>query len=627
MSTSKYFDAIVAAVLALGLLLTAAFMNGEALGIEKIIDEDAEQYEATAYFTANDLNGDWDASGATATVALDGTSARITGNGAYYSDGSVVITGAGYYVLSGTLTDGNIVVDAYDSSKVFLLLDGVDVYCSDDACLRVENAEKVFLTLAAGTKNRMESGGTYSDEALADKTGGTIFTHDDLTVNGSGSLAIVASYKHGIDANDDLKITGGTITVSAPGDGLHVNDSFRLANASLTISAGDDGIHSDTDVYIESGALLITECCEGVEAPIIEVAGGDILIYPTDDGFNANGGSSGIGNFGGGMPGNMGGFDRGGSSDGSADAESGGTSGERPTFGGGKMPDFNGKTEAGGTSGMPEPPEGFDGEMPQPPEGFDSEMPQPPEGFDGGMPDMNGGQQSADVSSDSGNTESCIRITGGNLMIVNENAQDADGLDSNGSIYIEGGTILVSLRGDGSNNAIDYGSENGGVAEISGGTIIAAGGAAMAETFDSTSTQPSIACTANAAAGTTVTLRDADGRVLLTWDVPCSFTHLTISCPDMTIGGTYTLAIDGNEEEITLEESVTILGSSSGMGGFGGGTGNFDNGMDGRSGGFGRAPLDGMPDFRDGEGSFPGRGSRSGREDRRTPQAEDSETA
>ena len=571
MSTSKHFDKIVAVVLVLGLLLTVAFINGEALGIDKIIDEDAEQYEESEYFTANDLNGDWDASNPTATITLNGDSAKVSGNGAYYNDGSVVITGAGYYVFSGTLDDGNIVVDAYDSSKVFIFLNGVDIYCSDDACLRVENAEKVFLTLAAGTENRMESGETYSQTALDDNTGGTIFAHDDLTINGSGNLNIVANYKHGVDANDDLKITGGTISVTAPEDGLHVNDSFRLANASLAIAAGDDAIHSDTDIYIESGTLLITECYEGVEAPIILVAGGDIMIYPTDDGFNANGGSSGFGNFGGGG-GMGGGFGRS-SRDGSTNSEDGESSVERPDFDDfdGEMPDFSEMFENGE---MPTPPDWSesDGKRPERPDGEMPEM--------GEMPDM-GNQENAEASSDSEDTETYIRVTGGNIMIINENAQDADGLDSNGSIYIEGGTVLVSLNGNGSNNAIDYGSESGGVAEISGGTIIAAGGASMAESFDSTSTQPSIAYTTSAAAGTTVTLKDASGKELLTWDVPCSFTYLTLSCPGMTLGETYTLAIGDSEEEVTLEESVTALGSSSGMGGFGGW-----NNIDGESGDF-----------------------------------------
>lgn len=578
MSTSKHFDKLAAAVTVFALLLTALFMGGEALGIEKVVDEDAERYESATGFTANDLNGSWDAARATATIALNGGSAKISGNGAYYNDGSVVITGAGYYVLSGALDDGNIVVDAYDSSKVFLLLNGVTLYCSDDACLRVEQADKVFLTLADGTENRMESGETYSDAALAGKTGGVIFARDDLTINGGGSLAIVANYKHGVDANDDLVLTGGTISVTAPQDGLHVNDSFRMREASLTIDAGDDGIHSDADIYIESGTILISSCYEGLEALRIEVAGGDITVYPTDDGFNANGGSGGMmGGFGGGMPGGFGGgFDRGGSERPGRFERTGDADGEAPQ--------------------MPKDLRDLDGEMPQMPEDFrdfDGEPPQRPEGFDGfdrGMGGAPDGGAAADGTDE--DEETYIRVTGGNILIVNEDARDADGLDSNGSIYIEGGTILVSLNGSGSNNAIDYGSESGGVAEISGGTIIAAGGAAMAESFDDSSAQPSITYTGSVAAGAAVALRDAGGKTLLEWTVPCAFTHLTVSCPAMTLGETYTLVLGGSEEAVTLESAVTTLGDSAGLGGgFGGG---MMGGGHGGKGGFDRGGKGGV---------------------------------
>ena len=590
MSTSKHFDKIVAVVLVLGLLLTVGFINGEALGIEKIVDEDAESYEATAYFTANDLKSTWDASQVTATIALNGDSATVSGNGAYYNDGSVVITGAGYYVVSGTLTDGNIVVDAYDSSKVFVILSGADITCSDDACLRVENAEKVFLLLAEGTENRMESGETYSQTALDDNTGGAIFAHDDLTINGSGSLELVANYKHGIDANDDLKITGGTITITAPEDGLHVNDSFRFSNANLTIHAGDDGIHSDTDVYVESGSVLIDECYEGIEAPIVEIAGGDIMLYPTDDGINANGGSSG---FGGGMMGGRGDMGRGG-----FPGEENVESAERPNF---REMFENGELPEGFE--LPELPEDFDGEMPQPPEGFDGEKPQWPGNSDGEMPEMpqggeraerNGGmpgqsgqdQQNGDSEENSEDKETYIRITGGNVMIINGNARDADGLDSNGSVYLSGGTVLVSLNGDGGNNAVDYGSESGGTFEITGGTLIAAGGSNMAESPDAASTQPSVSYYTNAEAGSTVTLRDGSGNVLLTWEVPSNFTYLTLSSPDMKVGETYTLTIGDSEEEVSLTDTVTTLGTASSAGGFGGGMmGGRNRGMTGEASG------------------------------------------
>ena len=111
-------------------------MNGEALGMQKIVDEDAETYVSSDYFTASDLNGSWAdnllsgssaqvGQGAfTADITLTGDGAVISGNGAYVNDGSVFITGGGYYRISGTLTNGSIIVDAYSSSKVWILLDG-----------------------------------------------------------------------------------------------------------------------------------------------------------------------------------------------------------------------------------------------------------------------------------------------------------------------------------------------------------------------------------------------------------------------------------------------------------------------------------------------------------------------
>ena len=200
MSTHKNIDLVCILVLALTLLLTAAFMNGEKLGIRVIADEDAESYSGSLFFTANDLDGAWDDNAYTTFITLSGDSAEIKGNGAYAFDGGVVITNGGWYVLSGTLTDGSIVVDAYDSSKVWLRLEGVDVTCSDDACLIVDQADKVFLTLAAGTENSFTGGENYSAAALEDNTGSVIFAHDDLTINGSGSLTLKAGCGHGIDA-------------------------------------------------------------------------------------------------------------------------------------------------------------------------------------------------------------------------------------------------------------------------------------------------------------------------------------------------------------------------------------------------------------------------------------------
>ena len=212
-----------------------------------------------------------------------------------------------------------------------------------------------------------------------------------------------------------------------------------------------------------------------------------------------------------------------------------------------------------------------DGEMPTPPDmgtTGNGEMPTPPDmGSTGAgqMPsDTSTGQDGTQTSTDAADSETYIKISGGTIKIINETGTDADGLDSNGDILISGGTVYVSLVGTGSNSAVDYASESGGVAEISGGTIIACGASAMAEAFDSSSTQASILYNTSTTteAGTTLAIEDADGKVLLSWDVPCSFSSALVSCPDMEVGGTYTVVIGENAEEITLSEVSASYGDA-----------------------------------------------------------------
>ena len=609
MSTHRHIDAICVAVLIVTLLITVLFMNGEALGIRVIVDEDAEEHSGESWFTTNDLDGAWDTEGATQ-ISLNGSSATVSGGGAYVLNGDVIISSAGRYVLSGGLEDGSVIIDTDKSAKVWILLNGVELSCSDAPCLDVEQAEKVFLTLAAGTENSMVTTG-FSAEAVENGEDGTVFARDDLTVNGSGSLVVSSPQAHGIVGNDDLKIAGGSLTVEAALDTLHANDSLHLANAVLvltagddgltvtgeestfylesgeltvtaadkgvnaggsllfaggtltvdagddgiaaagditiengeiTITAGDDGIHSDLSVAVSGGTLLMPSCYEGIEAKTIDISGGEITLYPQDDGINANGGSSSFGM--GGMP---------------------GMSGQN----GGQMQD------------PPEMPEGWEpqdfeeGSMPEPPE--------MPEGMDfGGRPGAAPAGEPMDASAFSENSsgsqagsdstdETWIHISGGSVTVINDSARDADGLDSNGDIIISGGNVRVSLVNSGSNSALDYGSESGGVMTISGGTVVACGSYSMAEGFDSSSTQCAILYNIKRgiAAGKTVSLEDSEGNVIISYEVPCSFSSLIISCPEMKQGETYTVVIGDTAEEITLEEVSASYGDvqSEGFGG------------------------------------------------------------
>ena len=570
MSTHKNIDRICVVVLVLTLLVTVAFMNGEKLGIRVVADEDAESYSGSTYFTENDVDGDWADNAYTTYITLDGSGGTIDGNGAYFLDGDLVISNGGWYVLTGTLEDGKIIVDAHDSSKVWIRLNGVTVSCSDDACLRVDQADKVFLTLAEDTENSFSSGTVYSEEALADNTGGTIFSHDDLTINGSGSLSITAGYKHGIDVNDSLVITGGNITITAPQDGIHVSDSLRFMEASLTIDAGDDAVHSDDELYIESGTVLINSCYEGFEAVTIDIAGGDITMYPTDDGINANGGSSTMG-FGG--PGG------------------GGTNGmpSPPDFSDRDMSSMS-NTSEGGMPSMPGEMSGTtstDGEMTSgmPSQG---EMPSTP----GEMP---GAAQTENSDTDDTATdekEPYIRISGGTLTIINATGRDADGLDSNGSIYIDGGDIRISLLGDGTNNAIDYGSESGGECIVTGGTILAFGGSGMAEEFSENCTQCAVLYNIGSTveAGTLFSLLDQEGEEIISYTPECSYSSVSFSLPEMTVGETYTVVCGENSSELTMDSTAVSAGTTAGekIGGNAGGHAFGMGGMGGmRRGGMG----------------------------------------
>ena len=600
MSTHQWIDRICVAVMALALVITGLFMNGESLGIQVVVDEDSEKHSDSTWFTANDLNGSWDSSGATE-ITLNGNTARISGSGAYVNGSSVYIVQSGLYRLTGTLTDGNVVVDAKSYSKVWVLLDGVDISCAEDACIRVDQADKVFLTLAEGSENTLTGGESYSETALADGTDGVIFAHDDLTINGSGSLTITALCLHGIDAKDDLVITGGTLNVTAPKDGIRGNDSLRITEAEITVNAGDDGfvvnhddgylviasgkmditsgddaihtagditiedgtltlnakddaIHSDTVIRVYGGEITVTDCYEGLEAIMIEQYGGDVTIYARDDGLNANGNKdSEFGAFGGGG----GGFDPGQENGGGFGGGHGGMNGNRGNMDGTPpaMPEDIVAEETAAVSAQGDTAETT---------GNAAEGSEAPEGTPPAMPEDIVSESENESAESEETEETYVLIAGGTLTIINETATDADGIDSNGSLYITGGSVFVSLVNDGANNALDYGSENGGIAEISGGTVIACGSYSMAEGFDSSSTQCSImyGISAGVDAGTTISLVDSEGNTILTAEIPCSFSCLILSSPEMQLNETYRVIIGDNAEEITLTEVSASYGDA-----------------------------------------------------------------
>ena len=224
----------------------------------------------------------------------------------------VTIDSEGIYVLSGKAENVTVYVEAEDSDKVQLVLDGLRLSNSDSPCIYVKSADKVFITTMSDDNELIVSGSFSSDGDT--NTDAVIFSKDDLVLNGTGTLSITSS-DNGISGKDDIKVTGGTIEIACTGsaieahdeilvadgniditacnDGLHAEDNdddstgyIYIAGGTISINANDDGIHATTIVKIDNGDIVLT-AAEGIEGTQIEINGGNINITASDDGINA----------------------------------------------------------------------------------------------------------------------------------------------------------------------------------------------------------------------------------------------------------------------------------------------------------------------------------------------------
>lgn len=515
-SFTKALASIAALVLALMLTLTScgsAAGTGDAEnGIAAASTETSANTASKAeMFTDRDLSDDYDESSAV-TIELSGTSAKASSTNGVSVDGSIItITKEGTYIVSGSLTDGQIIVEADDTAKVQIVLDGAEITSKTSAAIYVKSADKVFVTTAKGTDNILANGGRFTADGDTN-IDGAVFAKDDITFNGSGTLTVNSPAGHGIVGKDDVKLAGGTINVNAANHGVQANDSVRvaegtftinadekdgvhvsdnadaeegttsdsffyMADGSLTINAGDDGIHADAAATVEGGTIDVSKSYEGIEALAIKVSGGDIKVAATDDGFNAAGGNN--------------------------------------------APDTNSQTFG-------------------------------PDDWAGGKGGMN-----------DGGTDGSIEISGGNIYIT----AGGDGVDSNGSVTISGGYTVVCGPSRGDTSVLDY----NGTGTITGGTFIGTGGAGMAENFSSVENQGLIAVNVgNQSAGSSVTLTDESGKTIAETTPDLDYAVVYVSTPDMTQGSTYKLSAGSYSENIELTE-----GSYSTLGGGMAGRGNM----------------------------------------------------
>ncbi|MBQ3293516.1 carbohydrate-binding domain-containing protein [Candidatus Saccharibacteria bacterium] len=232
--------------------------------------------------------------------------------------GKKTITEAGVYILSGELSDGYIEINT--SGAVKLILNGVKITNNSGPAIYVAEAKLVTIETAEGSENTLTDGSIYSgwDEDVC----AALFSHDDLVLQGSGTLTVNGNYEDGIVGKDDLKIVSGTYIVNSKDDGIRGRDSLyivdgtfeitsggdsfksnnsdevakgwiKIDGGSITASAGDDGIHAESSLEINGGTIRVTKSYEGLEGAKITINGGDIAVAASDDGVNAAGGNDG----------------------------------------------------------------------------------------------------------------------------------------------------------------------------------------------------------------------------------------------------------------------------------------------------------------------------------------------
>lgn len=521
----------------------------------------------------------------TATITLNGDSASIEGDGVTVNGSIVTITAAGTYSISGTLNNGQIVVDTQDEETVNLILNGVDITNATSAPIYVSNAEKTVITLADGTENVVTDGPSYVfPDAETDEPNATIFSNDDLTINGSGGLTVNANYNNGIDSDDDLKITGGTITVNAVNDGIKGRDSIAVLDGNITVNAGGDGLQSNNDedvekgyVSIEGGTVNVTAVSDGIQAEtMLNISGGNIIVV--------SGGGSGRT---------------------AADSAKGLKAGVDITIDGGTIVidtaddaihSDSSITINGGDIVVASADDAVHSEDTLVINGGNLTVAYSYEGLESDIIVINDGVihlTSSDdginvTSGDSGGGESVasgkyLEINGGTIFVD----AGGDGLDSNGSGTLNGGVVIVNGPTENRNGALDV----NGVLQINGGFLIAVGSAGMAQSPSTTSTQYSALVTlpSTQAAGSMLHIESDTGTDILTFVSTKSFETAVISSPDLENGSTYLvytggsstgtatngLYVDGTYTPGTEVSSFTITsmvtGESSGMGGSRGG--------------------------------------------------------
>ena len=554
---------IVFLLLALSLISFVSCHDNESDGDSGSQSVSPSEIPSDEMFTDRDTDSEY-SEDECITINLLGETAKSSSDSVQISGGKIIIKEDASYIVNGELTDGMIIVNAPETAKPRIILNGASI-SSSSSPIYVFSCDKLFLTLASETKNVLKTAETFEqiDNSNLDSA---IFSKSDITINGSGSLKITSS-GHGISAKDDLVISGGDIDINAKSHAIQANDSARFTEATLKLVSQKDGIHVENSesaergfAYIENGSFDITSALDGISASLnIQINGGNIKIV-SGGGSSASisssvsakgikaasdllikGGSFNISSADDALHSNTNLFVSGGSFEISSGDDafhadeslsiSGGDASITKCYeglealniviSGGKYEmvcSDDGINAAGGNDSS-----GFGGN-------FGNDM------FGGGMGGGRPGRPGGMGGGMGGTSSNGSIVISGGVIYINSSG---DGIDANGTFEMRGGQVTVVGPTVGDTATLDYDVSG----TITGGTFIGTGASGMAQTFSSSEQGVISLSVGTRSAGTLITLKDQDGNLIVSHTPELPFSVVIISTPDMESGKIYDITV------------------------------------------------------------------------------------
>ena len=560
---------------------------------------DTESTNIEVEYSEEELTGEW--AEYKAKITLNDTKVAVEGTGVTTNGNTIKINSAGTYYITGTISDGNILIEAGSNDEVQLVLDNTTITSKTTAPINGIKAAKLTITLADNSINTITDSDNYTTLTDTEKSepDGAVFTKTDLVINGTGKLVVNSNYLDGIVSKDTLKIINTNIEINSKDDGIRGKDYVVINNSNINITSGGDGIKStnDTDeslgyIKIEGGTININAKADGIQAETILNISSNANINVTTTGEVSSSAKQEAGY------GPMGVYKQ---SSYTATTTENSTS-SKALKAKAEITIESGNIEItstddsvhsngiiiinGGTMKLSSGDDGIHADTNIVINDGNINITKSYEGIESSYIEINGGTINV-VSSDDG-----INVSGGNdsssidgrkgqnsfsnlensnqkLVINNGNIivnATGDGLDANGSIYINGGNILVEGTTSSGNSALDYDSE----CVVTGGNIIIYGSIGMWQNPSSNSTQYALTFQTSGSSGDEVVLKDESGNEIASFKTSKSYGIVTISNSKIEKGKTYTLYVNGTSKaSLTANSIITSNSSASGMNGAG----------------------------------------------------------